>query len=61
MTLKGVAVIDNYPPPAEFAANANATTDLYDAAEADRLAFWEAQGHTFGFSTLVEGWMTSAR
>jgi hypothetical protein len=34
-----------YPPPAEFTAQANATTELYKAAEADRLAFWADQAN----------------
>ncbi|MBM7369481.1 acetyl-CoA synthetase, partial [Gordonia hydrophobica] len=29
-----------YPPSAEFAANANASADIYDRAAADPLAFW---------------------
>jgi acetyl-CoA synthetase len=32
-----------FPPPDEFAAQANATSDLYDDAGKDRLAFWEEQ------------------
>jgi acetyl-CoA synthetase len=32
-----------FAPPADFAAKANATVDLYDQARADRLAFWERQ------------------
>ncbi|MDH5279414.1 MAG: acetate--CoA ligase, partial [Actinomycetota bacterium] len=32
-----------FPPAAEFAAQANATADMYDEAAADRLAFWEDQ------------------
>jgi acetyl-CoA synthetase len=32
-----------FPPTAEFAAQANATADLYDLAEKDRLAFWDQQ------------------
>jgi acetyl-CoA synthetase len=32
-----------FPPTPEFAAQANGTAALYDAAAADRLAFWEAQ------------------
>ncbi len=32
-----------FPPPAEFAAAANAQPGLYDEAAADRLAFWERQ------------------
>jgi acetyl-CoA synthetase len=32
-----------YPPSAEFAAQANANAELYDAAERDRLGFWAEQ------------------
>jgi acetyl-CoA synthetase len=32
-----------FPPTAEFAAQANATAALYDLAEKDRLAFWDQQ------------------
>ena len=32
-----------FPPPPEFAAQANATEELYDAAAADPEAFWLAQ------------------
>ena len=32
-----------YPPPAPFAAAANATNALYEQAESDRLAFWAEQ------------------
>ena len=32
----------SFAPPADFAANANATGELYAEAEADRLAFWAA-------------------
>jgi acetyl-CoA synthetase len=32
-----------FPPPDDFAAQANGTADLYEAANADRLAFWEQQ------------------
>jgi len=32
-----------FPPSAEFAAQANAKADIYATADADRLAFWEAQ------------------
>lgn len=34
---------DSYPPSPEFVATANATADLYQAAEEDRLGFWEQQ------------------
>ena len=40
-----------YPPPADFAANANATSDLYDQAEADRLAFWATQADRLSWGT----------
>ena len=32
-----------FPPSAEFAAQANAKADIYARADADRLAFWESQ------------------
>jgi acetyl-CoA synthetase len=32
-----------FPPPDDFAAQANAAAELYDRAAADRLAFWEEQ------------------
>jgi acetyl-CoA synthetase len=32
-----------FPPPAELAAHANVTADVYAEAEADRLAFWAKQ------------------
>jgi hypothetical protein len=32
-----------FPPTAEFAAQANAKPELYDQAELDRLAFWDVQ------------------
>jgi acetyl-CoA synthetase len=34
-----------FAPSPEFAAQANAKADLYDEAERDRLAFWEAQAN----------------
>ncbi len=40
-----------YPPPAAFAANANATADLYRQAEADRLAFWAEQAGRLSWGT----------
>ena len=43
-----------YPPPADFAAKANATSDLYDAAEADRLAFWAEQANRLSWQTPFE-------
>ena len=41
----------SYPPSAEFAANANATAELYRAAEEDRLAFWAAQADRLSWET----------
>src|SRR6202165_340582 len=41
----------SYPPPAEFAANANATAELYEAAEKDRLAFWANQADRLSWET----------
>ena len=40
-----------YPPSAEFAEKANATADLYDEAEADRLAFWAEQANRLSWDT----------
>jgi acetyl-CoA synthetase len=40
-----------YPPSTEFAAAANATADLYDAADSDRLAFWAEQANRLSWST----------
>ena len=40
-----------YPPPADFAANANATGELYAEAEKDRLAFWEKQANRLSWQT----------
>ena len=36
-------VTDAYPPSAEFAAQANGGAALYEAAAADREAFWAEQ------------------
>jgi acetyl-CoA synthetase len=41
----------SYPPPAEFAANANATEELYREAEKDRLAFWAKQADRLSWAT----------
>ncbi|MGK2865575.1 MAG: acetate--CoA ligase [Mycobacterium sp.] len=41
----------SYPPPADFAAAANATADLYDEAERDRLAFWAEQANRLAWET----------
>jgi acetyl-CoA synthetase len=40
-----------YPPSAEFAAQANASADLYDQAEKDRLAFWAEQANRLSWET----------
>src|ERR1700739_3766979 len=45
MTETHVPAPATYPPSEEFARQANATLDLYRAAEADRLAFWAQQGN----------------
>jgi acetyl-CoA synthetase len=34
-----------FPPPEDFAAQANATASLYDEANSDREGFWAAQAH----------------
>ncbi|MDI1288583.1 MAG: AMP-binding protein, partial [bacterium] len=39
-----------FPPSAEFAGQANATAALYDAASADRLAFWAEQAAALDWS-----------
>ena len=45
------AVPQAYPPPAEFAAQANATAALYQEADADRLDFWRRQGERLSWAT----------
>ena len=40
-----------YPPSEEFAQQANATADLYAAAEADRSAFWAQQANRLTWQT----------
>ncbi|WP_341264535.1 acetate--CoA ligase [Gordonia hydrophobica] len=40
-----------YPPSAEFAANANASADIYDRAAADPLAFWAQQAQRLDWET----------
>lgn len=35
-----------FPPPAQFAAQANATAVLYDQAASDREGFWADQART---------------
>jgi acetyl-CoA synthetase len=41
----------SFPPPPEFAANANATAELYRQAEADPLGFWAEQGKRLAWDT----------
>jgi acetyl-CoA synthetase len=40
-----------FAPTAEFAAAANATADLYELAEKDRLAFWDQQAKALSWET----------
>ncbi|HEX2214602.1 MAG TPA: acetate--CoA ligase, partial [Mycobacterium sp.] len=40
-----------YPPSPEFAADANATEELYREAESDRLAFWAKQANRLDWDT----------
>jgi acetyl-CoA synthetase len=40
-----------YPPPADFAAQANVRADAYRDAERDRLAFWAKQANRLSWST----------
>ena len=40
-----------YPPPADFAAQANATAEMYREAEKDRLAFWAKQADRLSWET----------
>ena len=51
MTETHTEVQSCYPPSAEFAADANATEDLYATAEADRLAFWAEQANRLTWET----------
>ncbi len=45
----------NFPPSAEFVAQANFKADIYSTAEADRLAFWESQAREL---TWNQPWST---
>jgi acetyl-CoA synthetase len=45
-----------FPPSAEFAAQANATAELYEQAKADRLAFWDSQAQAL---TWAQPWTTT--
>ena len=44
-------VTTGYPPPDEFAAQANATADLYREAEKDLPAFWASQANRLSWDT----------
>ena len=44
-------VLSVYSPPQGFAEQANATAELYDQAEADRLAFWAEQANRLHWAT----------
>ncbi|WP_372440888.1 acetate--CoA ligase [Mycolicibacterium mengxianglii] len=50
MTDTHTQVLSAYPPPAEFAEQANATEEMYREAEADRLAFWATQANRLAWS-----------
>ncbi|TDO14496.1 acetyl-CoA synthetase [Mycobacterium sp. BK086] len=51
MTEAHTEVPSSYAPSADFAAAANATAELYDQAEADRLAFWAQQANRLSWET----------
>jgi acetyl-CoA synthetase len=51
MTEMHTEVPSAYPPPTEFARNANARAELYREAEKDRLAFWEKQANRLSWMT----------
>jgi acetyl-CoA synthetase len=51
MTETHVPAPATYPPSEEFARQANATADLYQAGEADRLAFWARQANRLTWQT----------
>jgi acetyl-CoA synthetase len=51
MTETHVPAVETYPPSEEFARQANATVDLYQDAEADRLAFWAQQANRLTWQT----------
>src|SRR5690625_3596639 len=40
-----------FPPPPEFAAQANVQADEYDKAEADRLGFWAEKANRISWDT----------
>ena len=46
----------SFPPPENFARQANATADLYDQAATDRIGWWERQAEQL---TWTEPWTTA--
>ena len=54
MTETHTEALSSYPPPAEFAAQANLHDDVYRDAEQDRLAFWATQANRLSWSTPFE-------
>ncbi|WP_375486306.1 acetate--CoA ligase [uncultured Mycobacterium sp.] len=44
----------SYPPPEDFAEQANVTDDVYREAEEDRLAFWAKQANRLSWATPFE-------
>ena len=48
---KHTYVPSSYPPPDEFAVQANATEELYREADQDRLAFWAKQANRLSWET----------
>jgi acetyl-CoA synthetase len=51
MSDTSAATQSTFPPSADFAAAANASADLYDDAERDRLAFWDKQAKRLAWET----------
>ncbi|ORA18072.1 acetate--CoA ligase [Mycobacterium arosiense] len=51
MTATDSAAPSSYPPPAQFAEQANAGEELYREAEQDRLAFWAKQAKRLSWAT----------
>ncbi|HEX5252415.1 MAG TPA: acetate--CoA ligase [Mycobacterium sp.] len=51
MTATNTSGPSSYPPPAQFAEQANAGEELYREAEQDRLAFWTEQANRLSWAT----------
>ncbi|OBH58795.1 acetate--CoA ligase [Mycobacterium colombiense] len=51
MTATNTAGPSSYPPPAQFAEQANAGEELYREAEQDRLGFWAKQANRLSWAT----------